>query len=135
MTQPIFDGGALKHKQAAAQAAYDQAAAQYRSTVLGAFQNVADSLQAIQHDTNAYAAAYKSEQASLKSVTIARKQFALGDISTASLLVAEQAYQQAKSSLVQAQANRLSDTVALIQSLGGGWMSKNGMADQSKATS
>ena len=135
VTQPIFDGGALKHKQAAAQAAYDQAAAQYRSTVLGAFQNVADSLQAIQHDTNAYAAAYKSEQASLKSVTIARKQFALGDISTASLLVAEQAYQQAKSSLVQAQANRLSDTVALIQSLGGGWMSKNGMADQSKATS
>jgi len=39
-------------------------------------------------------------------------------------LVAEQAYQQAKSALVQAQANRLSDTVALIQSLGGGWMSK-----------
>ncbi|MFC5399439.1 efflux transporter outer membrane subunit [Undibacterium jejuense] len=135
ITQPIFDGGALKHKQAAAQAAYDQAAAQYRSTVLGAFQNVADSLQAIQHDTNAYAAAYKSEQASLKSVTIARKQFALGDISTANLLVAEQAYQQAKSALVQAQANRLSDTVALIQSLGGGWMSKNETPEKSKTAS
>ncbi|MFZ6862572.1 efflux transporter outer membrane subunit [Undibacterium sp. Ji67W] len=135
ITQPIFDGGALKHKQAAAEAAYDQAVAQYRSTVLGAFQNVADSLQAIQHDANAYAAAYKSEQASLKSVTIARKQFALGDISTASLLLAEQAYQQAKSALVQAQANRLSDTVALIQSLGGGWMNKNETTEKSKTAS
>ncbi|MFZ6691128.1 efflux transporter outer membrane subunit [Undibacterium sp. SXout20W] len=135
ITQPIFDGGALKHKQAVAQAVYDQAAAQYRSIVLGAFQNVADSLQAIQYDNNAYAAAYKSEQASLKSVTIARKQFALGDISTASLLVAEQTYQQAKSALVQAQANRLSDTVALIQSLGGGWMNKKETSDKSKLAS
>ena len=135
VTQPIFDGGALKHKQAAAQAAYDQAAAQYRSTVLGAFQNVADSLQAIDHDTNAYAAAYKAEQASLKSVTIARKQFALGDISTATLLVAEQAYQQARVNVVQAQANRLSDTVALIQSLGGGWKHRDDQASTSKAAS
>jgi len=135
ITQPIFDGGALKHKQAVAQAAYDQAAAQYRAIVLGAFQNVADSLQAIQHDTNAYAAAYKAEQASLKSVTIARKQFALGDISTATLLVAEQIYQQSTVNLVQAQANRLTDTVALIQSLGGGWMNRNRTSEKQNATS
>jgi NodT family efflux transporter outer membrane factor (OMF) lipoprotein len=44
VTQPIFDGGALKHKQRAAQAVLDQADAQYRSAVLTAFQNVADAL-------------------------------------------------------------------------------------------
>ena len=135
MTQPLFDGGALKHKEGVAQAVYEQAAAQYRSTVLSAFQNVADSLNAIEYDTNAYVAAIKAEQASLKSVTIARRQFALGDISTATLLITEQAYLQAKSNLVQAQANRLSDSVALIQSLGGGWMNRGNMSDQSKTGS
>ena len=124
ITQPIFDGGTLKHRENAAQAAYDQAAAQYRATVLNAFQNVADSLQAIQSDAAALRAAAKAERAAARSLAIARRQLALGDISTLLLLGAEQAYQQAKLNLVQAQANRLQDTVALFQSLGGGYWNK-----------
>jgi outer membrane protein TolC len=121
LAHPIFDGGTLKHREGAAQAAYEQAAAQYRATVLNAFQNVADSLQAIQSDALALRAADKAERAATKSLAIARRQLALGDISTMMVLSTEQAYQQTRLNLVQAQANRLQDTVALFQSLGGGW--------------
>jgi NodT family efflux transporter outer membrane factor (OMF) lipoprotein len=124
ITQPIFDGGTLKHRESAAQAAYDQAAAQYRSTVLNAFQNVADSLQAIQSDAVALRAADKAERAAAKSLGIARRQLDLGDISVLMLLGTEQTYQQAKLNLVLAQASRLADTVALFQALGGGWWSQ-----------
>lgn len=121
ITQPIFDGGTLKHKEGAARAAYDQAAAQYRATVLNAFQNVADALHAIQADAVALRAADKAEKSAAKSLEIAKRQLALGDISTLMLLGTEQAYQQAKLNLVQTQANRLQDTVALFQALGGGY--------------
>src|SRR5208282_144010 len=102
LTQPIFQGGTLLHKQRAAQAAYDQAAAQYRSTVLSAFQNVADALHAIQSDADAVKAAVAAEQASGQTLSIARRQLELGDIGYLSLLNAEQTYQQAAINLVQA---------------------------------
>jgi hypothetical protein len=50
VTQTIFDAGTLLHKQKQAEAEFDQAYAQYRSTVIGAFQNVADALRAIEAD-------------------------------------------------------------------------------------
>ena len=124
LTQPVFDGGTLKHREAAARAEYDGAAAQYRATVLNAFQNVADALQAIQSDAQALRAAAKAERAADTSLAIARRQLELGDISPLTLLSSEQAYQQAHLNLVQAQANRLADTVALFQALGGGWWNK-----------
>lgn len=124
ITQPLFDGGMLKQRQAVAQAAYDAAAAQYRSALINAFQNVADALQAIEFDARALRTAGKAQQAAKKSLTIARRQLALGDISALALLSSEQAYQQATLSLIAAQANRLSDTVALFQALGGGWWNK-----------
>jgi NodT family efflux transporter outer membrane factor (OMF) lipoprotein len=121
VTQPVFDGGVLKHREAAAQAAYDEAAAAYRATVINAFQNVADALQAIGYDAAALRAAANAERAANRSLVMAQRQLALGDISALSLLSSEQAYQQARVNLVQAQANRLADTVALFQALGGGW--------------
>lgn len=128
ITQPIFDGGTLKHRQGAAQAAYDQAAAQYRATVINAFQNVADALIAIQSDAIALKAAQRAERASAKSLAIVQRQLALGDISSANVLSSEQAYQQSRLNLVQAQAARLTDTVALFQALGGGWWNRNSAA-------
>ncbi len=124
VTQPIFNGGTLKARQGVAQAAYDQAAAQYRLAVITAFQNVADALQALQFDATALQANYKAERAADKSLSIARRQLAVGDISALSVLASEQAYQQARVALVQARANRLADTVALFQALGGGWWNR-----------
>jgi len=121
LTQPIFQGGTLLHRQRAAEAAYAQAAAQYRSAVLTAFQNVADTLHAIQSDADALKAAVAAERAADKSLAIARRQLELGDISYVALLNAEQTYQQAMINLVQALANRYADTAALFLALGGGW--------------
>lgn len=121
LAQPIFRGGALLHQQRAAEAAYDQAEAQYRSTVLAAFRDVADTLHAIQADINGFAAALAAERAAAKSLAISARQLELGDISSATLLAVQQSYLQTKLALVQAKANRLADTIALFQALGGGW--------------
>jgi NodT family efflux transporter outer membrane factor (OMF) lipoprotein len=125
MTQPIFQGGTLLHRQRAAEAAYDQAAAQYKSTVLTAFQNVADTLHAIQSDADALKASVAAERAANKSLVIVRRQLELGDVSYLALLNAEQSYQQAMINLVQALANRYADTAALFQALGGGWWNRS----------
>ncbi len=124
LTQPIFQGGTLLHRQRAAEAVYNQTAAQYRSVVLTAFQNVADTLHAIQSDANALKAAVAAEHAAAKSLAIARTQLELGQISYLALLNAEQTYQQAMVILVQALANRYTDTAALFQALGGGWWNR-----------
>jgi NodT family efflux transporter outer membrane factor (OMF) lipoprotein len=121
LTQPIFQGGALLHKQRAARAAYTQAAEQYRATVLTAFQNVADTLIALQQDANGLSAAASARDAAKVTLDLAQNQFQSGYSSFLSLLTAEQTYQQASMNFVQAQANRYADTAALFQALGGGW--------------
>lgn len=121
VAQPILDGGALSHRKSAADAAYEQSLAQYRATVIAAFQNVADTLHALEQDADALRAATAAEQAASRSLAIARRQVELGDISHLAFLGAEQSYQQAVVGLVQARANRYADTVALFQALGGGW--------------
>jgi NodT family efflux transporter outer membrane factor (OMF) lipoprotein len=121
VTQPLFQGFALLHKQRAAQAAFDQAAAQYRSTVLTAFQNVADSIRALQADANGVRAAAASERAAARTLDITRRQLQLGQIAYLSVLNAQNTSAQARLALVQAQATRLADTAALFQAMGGGW--------------
>ena len=118
---PIFEGGKLLHQERAAKAAYTQAAEQYRSTVLGAFQNVADTLSALQQDADGLQAAAAAERAAKTTLDLAQQQVRDGYTSDLALLTAEQAYQQARISLVQAQANRYADSAALFQALGGGW--------------
>lgn len=125
LAQPVFRGGALLHQERAAQAAYEQAAALYRGTVLSAFREVADTLHAILADTDAFNAAQAAEHATAKSLAIAKRQLALGDIGTLTVLLARQSYLQAKVNRVQAQASRLTDTVALFQALGGGWWNRS----------
>lgn len=119
--QPIFAGGALYHRQKAAEAALDQARAQYRSTVLAALQNVADSLQALDADSRALTASAAAEARAAESLSIAKKQLELGQVSGPTVLAAEQASQSAKLTRVQAEAGRFADVAALFQSLGGGW--------------
>ena len=133
LTQPIFDGGMLLHKERAARAALEQSAAQYQSTVITAFQNVADTLRALQIDADALKAAVRAERAAAESLAIARRQLELGAISYLSLLNAQQTYQTARIALVQAQANRYADTAALFQALGGGWWNRNDVAAETDA--
>jgi NodT family efflux transporter outer membrane factor (OMF) lipoprotein len=120
VVQPIFQGGTLLHQQRAAEAAYDEAREQYRSTVLQAFQNVADTLQALQLDDESLRAAMRAEEASSRALAIAQKQVQLGETSALSVLNAEQAFHQASIALIQARTARFTDTVALFQALGAG---------------
>ncbi|HET8706027.1 MAG TPA: efflux transporter outer membrane subunit, partial [Pseudomonadales bacterium] len=119
LVQPIFSGGALLHQQRAAEAGYEQAMFQYKNVVLNAFQNTVDSLTALAHDADAYSAAEKLEQTAKRSVDMMKNQVSLGEASYLSLIIAEQTYLQAVVNLAQARADRLSDAVALYQSLGG----------------
>ncbi len=121
VTEPIFDGGALKHKEKGARAAYEGAVAQYKSTVISAFQNVGDVMQSIQADQDSYVTAIKAAQANAKSYDYAQRQYRVGDISRIALLPIEQNHLQAQLAVAQAQGNRLQDTAALFQALGGGW--------------
>jgi len=125
VTQPIFHGGTLLHRELAAKATFDQAAAQYRGTVITAFQNVADALRAIQSDAVALQRAVAFERAAARSLDIARQRLTLGDINYIGLLTAQQTYQQALINLAQARASRYADTVALFQALGGGWWNRS----------
>ncbi len=124
ITQPVFNAGILRHRQRAAEAAYTQAAEQYRSTVLTAFQNVADTLHALDQDADALKAAAAAKDAAGVTLELSKKQYGSGYLSYLALLSAEQAYQQALINLVQAQANRYADTAALFQALGGGWWNR-----------
>ena len=126
LTQTLFDGGTLIHERRAAAAALDAAGAQYRAVVLAAFQNVADSLTALQLDSNAVNANLKAEQAAADSLKAIRHNVELGLASYLALLTAEQTYNQAVLNLAQARANRYSDTAALLQALGGGWWNRDG---------
>ena len=121
LLQPLFDGGTLLHRKRAADAALQQAAAQYRNTVITAFQNVADALHALYYDAAALNASLRAELAAAESLDIGRHALQLGSISYLSLLNAEQTYQQTVIALAQARANRYADTAALFQALGGGW--------------
>jgi NodT family efflux transporter outer membrane factor (OMF) lipoprotein len=120
-TAPIFDGFTLYHKQKAAEAALDQAEAQYRAIVITAFQNVADALRALQSDARAVKAARRAEDTAKASLDIVEKQLNAGQVNQLAVLNAQQTYLTAAVIRVQTEANRLSDTAALFMALGGGW--------------
>jgi NodT family efflux transporter outer membrane factor (OMF) lipoprotein len=124
LTQPLFHGGELTAKRRAAIAALDQAGAQYRETVLQAFQNVADVLQALESDAAALKAQSEAERSARDSLELTQRQFSLGAVNYLLLLNAERQHQQALLSLVQAQAARFADSAALFQALGGGWWNR-----------
>jgi len=124
-TQPLFRGGTLYHQERAAVAAYEQAEAQYRNTVLQAFQNVADVLRALQDDARTLEIQERAVRVADENNNLTRIQYQDGTITYLTLLNAQRAYEQARLNLVQAQAARFADTAALFQALGGGWWNRD----------
>lgn len=125
IAQPLFDAGALEHRKRAAVAAYDQSAAQYRGTVLAAFQDVANVLRALEADAEALKQQVAAEQSAQASLALVQAQYRLGAVAYINLLTAQQTYQNTVLTRVQAQAVRYSDTAALFQALGGGWWNRS----------
>jgi NodT family efflux transporter outer membrane factor (OMF) lipoprotein len=129
LLQPIFHGGALAATRRAEVAGFDQAAAQYRETVLQAFREVADVLRALEYDAMTLKAQSDAEAAARDTLDIATKQVRFGATSHLSLLDAQRQYLLARILLVQAQALRFADTAALYQALGGGWWNRENPSD------
>jgi len=120
-TAPIFDGFTLYNKQKAAEAALEQAEAQYRAAVITAFQNVAAALRALQADARAVRAARRAEDTAKASLDIVQKQLSEGQVNQLAVLNAQQTYLTAAVVRVQTEANRIADTAALFMALGGNW--------------
>jgi NodT family efflux transporter outer membrane factor (OMF) lipoprotein len=125
IAQPIFEGGTLSARRKAAQAAMQVAAAQYSSTVNTAFQNVADTLVAIQRDAETLRAALAAQATAASSLAVARTQYQAGAGTYLNVLTAEQSDYSARLNLITARAARFTDTVALFQALGGGWWNRH----------
>jgi NodT family efflux transporter outer membrane factor (OMF) lipoprotein len=124
IAQTVFDGAKLDHQRKAAIAAYEQAAAQYRGTVLSAFQDVANALRALQTDADTLRAQVAAEQTAAASLSLSEQQYQLGAVNYLTLLNAQQTYQTALINRLRAQAARYTDTAALFQALGGGWWNR-----------
>ena len=124
VSQSLFDGGTLYHKKEAQKAAFDQAAEKYRSTVITAFQNVADALVAIKADAALLKAQVDAEKSAQASFDISAAQYRSGSTTYTTVLNAEQTLLNASTNRVKAQAARLADTTALFQALGGGWWNR-----------
>jgi NodT family efflux transporter outer membrane factor (OMF) lipoprotein len=125
ITQPIFKGGQLLHQRRAAVAAAQEAAANYQATVITAFQNVSNTLYALQADAETLAAQATAERSAADSLTLVQAQYKNGGASYLQVLSSEQTYQTASVALVKARAQRFADTAALFQALGGGWWNRS----------
>ena len=124
LLQPIFNAGSLKAKERAARQGYEQAFAEYRQTVLEAFQNVADVLRALEFDAQALKIRSFGERSAWVALVLAQEQFRFGAINYLTLLNAEIQYGQARLNLTRARGLLYEDTVALFQALGGGWWNR-----------
>ncbi|CAN7202472.1 efflux transporter outer membrane subunit [Phenylobacterium sp. LjRoot219] len=119
--QTLINGGATRARVAGARAAYDQSVAQYRQTVLAAFQDVEDQLAAQrslaeQHELRRQAAADGD-----RAATMVLNQYREGQVAYTDVVAAQATALNAQRSAVQVAAARQTTAVALIAALGGGW--------------
>ncbi|WP_126283353.1 efflux transporter outer membrane subunit [Burkholderia stagnalis] len=122
LTQPLFHGGELRAKKHAAEAAYDAAFADYRQTVLQALQQVADAMRAVEQDAETLRSRDEAAREADASNAISAARYAAGGLSEFGLLDAQRQALQTALDRTRAQADRLADTAALFQALGGSWM-------------
>lgn len=134
LLQPIFRGGSLRAQKRAAEAGLDQAAADYRNTVLTGFQGVADSLRALERDAESLAAREAAARASEESLSLTRRQFGDGSVDYLQVLEATRQFQQARLAVIEARSLRLSDSVGLFAALGGGYDATSQAAPLSAST-
>jgi NodT family efflux transporter outer membrane factor (OMF) lipoprotein len=118
---PLFQGGSLWFGRKAAIDAYQQAQANYRQTVLGAFAQVANSLKALEHDAEALQAQVDAQRTADAALRLSQTNYRAGLIAYPEVLVADVQDHEASIAYLQTVAQRQQDTVALFVALGGGW--------------
>jgi NodT family efflux transporter outer membrane factor (OMF) lipoprotein len=119
LTAPIFHGGALKAERRAAQDEYQAAFAAYQQTVLNAFGQVADALQALSNDADFFSAQQRALDSAGASMALTQQAYAAGNAGFLQVLDAQRLHQQAQLGRVQAEGERYIDVVKLILAAGG----------------
>ena len=125
LAEPVFDGGTRAAERRAALAEFKAAAADYRQTVLEAFRQVADTMQALSHDQQLLASQRVALDVASDSVRLQRISYSGGGSGILPLLDAQRQYQQARLGYVRAEAQRYQDTAQLLVAMGGGWWDAN----------
>ncbi len=121
LVQPIFEGGKLDAQEKEAKAVFEADFSNYRATVLGAFEQVADSLRAMQNDASALSAQRQAFNAAHRALQMSQYQYSTGQVDFLSLLASEVQYDNARIAYIKAKAQRYQDTASLLIALGGGW--------------
>jgi outer membrane protein TolC len=119
LTMPLFDGGTLRAQKRAAVEAMHASAAYYEQTVLEAFGQVADLLDALNHDAEQLEAQAHAQEAAQSNLDLARASYAEGNVGVIQVLDAQRTFQQARLGYVRSEAQRYLDTVQLFLALGG----------------
>jgi NodT family efflux transporter outer membrane factor (OMF) lipoprotein len=119
LTMPLFDGGTLHAQKRAAVAAMRASAASYQETVLEAFTQVADLLDALAHDAEQLDAQDQAQKAAEANLSLTRSAYQEGNVGILQVLDAQRSYQQARLGFVQTMAQRYLDSVQLFLALGG----------------
>jgi len=120
-TIPVFQGGQLWFGRRAAIDAYQQSQASYRQAVLGAFAQVADSLNALEHDAEALQALVEAQRTAAEALSLLQVNYRAGLVAYLEVLAADVQFHAASVAYLQAVAQRHQDTVGLFVALGGGW--------------
>lgn len=134
VTIPIFQGTSLWYGRRAAIAAYQQAQANYRQAVLSAFEQVADSLKALEHDAEALRAQAGATRVAGRALKLLQSNYRAGLVSYLDVLTADVQFHEATVTYLQAVAQRYQDTVALFVALGGGWWNEQHTKDKEEAS-
>jgi NodT family efflux transporter outer membrane factor (OMF) lipoprotein len=128
LTAPLFHGGALRAQQRAAKSNFDSARATYQQVVLQSFAQVADMLDALQHDTHLLGEQRVALESSRRSLALTRRAYQAGDVALLQVLDASRLYQHARLGYAQAAAQRYLDTAQLFLAMGGGWWHRPDLA-------
>jgi NodT family efflux transporter outer membrane factor (OMF) lipoprotein len=119
LTAPIFNGGTLKANQRGAVDGYKAALATYQQTVVTSLGQVADVLQAINHDSEELAAQDRALASAGLSLQLNREGYKAGETGVLQVIDAERSYQRALIGQIQARTAQYQDTVQLSIALGG----------------
>jgi NodT family efflux transporter outer membrane factor (OMF) lipoprotein len=119
LTEPLFDHGTLRARERAADDAMHASLASYEQVVLRSFGQVADALEALDHDAELLGSEQTAVAISSENLSLTRDSYSAGNTGVLQVLEAQRQSQQARLGLVRAQAQRYEDTVELLLALGG----------------
>lgn len=121
LAAPVLRGGELRARRREAVDAYDAALATYQQTVLASFSQVADVLQALDHDAQSLQAEQQALDAAAGALGAARARYAVAQVDILEVLQAQRQLGHARIALIAARSQRFLDTIQLFAVMGGDW--------------